>query len=82
MDVRRGQPRQDAESDRRPRTIRSQAVHHLGEGAFFGYFLCTSKESDSGATAHETLLLLRNNNPHKQRGPRLITPGRTNHQIV
>ncbi len=30
----------------------------VGEGAFFGYFLCTSKESDSGASAHETLLLL------------------------
>ncbi|HZX80997.1 MAG TPA: hypothetical protein VFE72_08615 [Lysobacter sp.] len=29
-----------------------------GKGTFFGYFLCASKESDSGATARETLLLL------------------------
>jgi hypothetical protein len=51
MDVRRMHPRQEAECACRYRSIRSQALLHLGERPFFWLsFLCAfAKKSNSGA---------------------------------
>jgi hypothetical protein len=55
MDVRRGHPSHGMASVTAARVIGLRAVLHLGERCFLLVtFLCTGKESDSGAKAHES----------------------------